>query len=199
MGTIIPEGFANCVFSVKLSLNNKSMSFGLGIGPGIVGSPTADDIAESVNEIVKANGFPFQASNFLQFYTYTGVVVTQTVGGLPVIAQRIEARAGTASSEAMPPNGAVLIKKNTALGGRINRGRMYLPPFSLGEDSVDSAGILSDAVRGTIQGEWDNVWDEIIASDLVPVLLHSGADDPTPISSFSVESTIATQRRRLRG
>lgn len=106
---------------------------------------------------------------------------------------------GTLTGEASPPNTAWLIQKQTALGGRAGRGRVYFP--GINEVSVDPGGVLDSVALGNAQGFWDDFHMDLTAANLDPVLLHGVGSPiavPTPILQFAVDSKVATQRRRLR-
>lgn len=97
-----------------------------------------------------------------------------------------------------PVNVAMLIQKRTNLGGRKNRGRMYIPPVTFGETDISNAGNFLGSVITTATTEWDYVLDTEIASGRGMYLLHSAPGAPTPITSLVPQVLAATQRRRLR-
>jgi len=104
---------------------------------------------------------------------------------------------GGSAISTIPINGALLVRKSTALGGRSNRGRYYIP-WSLQESDVSDVGTIA----GGTQSDWQDLQDDFLASlvaaDVPMQLLHSGAGDPATVVSLSVQGVIATQRRRLR-
>lgn len=106
---------------------------------------------------------------------------------------------GTASGPSCSPNVALLVRKQTGAGGRSGRGRMYLPCWTEGQ--VGDAGVIDETARGNVQIQL-NAWFQQFAVNGIPwVVLHgAGAPltTPTPITALSVDSTAATQRRRLR-
>jgi hypothetical protein len=103
----------------------------------------------------------------------------------------------------LPQNCALLVRKNTGLGGRKNRGRFFLPGM-VSEEGVNNVGIIDTADRTAYQGGADAFLAALGTGDLIlpMVILHNdyGDDtpDPTPVTSLTVDSTISTQRRRLR-
>ena len=123
---------------------------------------------------------------------------------------------GLLSGVATSPNVAFLLVKNTALGGRRGKGRMYLPGVT--EASVDQGGnVLASTV--TTQSGDANDWLGALAVNDSPMVLFHGPEYvwilvggqprrvPTvpflPLFSYvqtiSPSSRVATQRRRLRG
>lgn len=94
------------------------------------------------------------------------------------------------------PQVAFLIRKVTGLGGRRNRGRMYLP--AVAEADVTQAGLISSGVVTALNADFAAYWTAADVGDLTPAILHSNAQVPTPITAFVCDATAATQRRRLR-
>jgi len=111
--------------------------------------------------------------------------------------------AGTAAFNAASLAVAMLLRKQTALGGRANRGRCYLPAGYLGELSVDQAGVIDPALVTATSGRWQDFIDQLATDNLPMMLIHSGPvggpfPDPTGVDSGFCESMVATQRRRQR-
>jgi hypothetical protein len=115
-----------------------------------------------------------------------------------------EVAVGTAGSQigsGAAPGTAYLVKKNTALGGRRNRGRMYIP--GVDEDKVNPSGGITPSWITTVQTTLDDFFDGMAAVDLPLVVLHTqvpGITQPSPvtITGLTLDQTVATQRRRLR-
>lgn len=103
---------------------------------------------------------------------------------------------GGEGEDAIPPNCALLLRKVTANGGRRNRGRMFIP--GLPEDILEDGGTVAATPLGVYNTRAQQMFDDLVAADLSPVVLHNDAHFPTPITEITVASTIATQRRRLR-
>lgn len=107
---------------------------------------------------------------------------------------------GTGTNQSLGPAMSYLVQKNTNFGGRSGRGRFYIP--GVPEQNADEGGELTSGVLGGLQIAMDAFYAALLAADLPPVLLHAEPDapitTPLPITSFTVSSKIATQRRRLR-
>lgn len=109
---------------------------------------------------------------------------------------------GTSAGGPVPPNTSVLVKKVTGSGGRRNRGRMFVP--SPDELQVGSDGALAAAYRTA----WQTNIDQLKVGGTIhtafgflnePVLFHeTGTQTPTPITDLTIDTRVATQRRRLR-
>jgi hypothetical protein len=116
---------------------------------------------------------------------------------------------GGLNFDSSAPNTSWLITKNTELGGRRGRGRMYVP--GVPELSIDNGGVLESSYF-TAQQTAVNAWlAALIAAGSIDflVLEHEpaapGTQNPSPqpslpsvVSSLTVSGLVATQRRRLR-
>jgi hypothetical protein len=91
---------------------------------------------------------------------------------------------------------ATLLSKITDLGGRTGRGRFFWPGLS--ESVVDAGGALTGAFRIAAQAIADDIISELTAAGVPMVLLHSGEVTPTPVTTLTVSTRAATQRRRQR-
>lgn len=106
---------------------------------------------------------------------------------------------GSLAGDVAPPNVTWLVRKNTALGGRAGRGRLYLP--GVPEELIDNGGVISATDVTAMQTEWDDFLIAVGAANLNMVVLHQPGSPlitPTPITSLQVEGRVATQRTRLR-
>lgn len=106
---------------------------------------------------------------------------------------------GTNTADFLPQNIALLIQKRSILGGRRNRGRMFMPVLT--EDGVNEVGQLTPTQQASYQGiaaDWLEAYNgEDGLGEMV--ILHTAApSDPTPVAALVVSGTAATQRRRLR-
>ena len=101
--------------------------------------------------------------------------------------------AGGVAATSAPPNTAYLVSKRTALGGRANRGRLYLP-------GVDEADVSAQGTFGTtaLQAAVDQWLTDQDTNQLPMVILHNDVGSPTPVTQLIVSNRVATQRRRLR-
>lgn len=104
-------------------------------------------------------------------------------------------------SSASVPQVAVLIRKVTGAAGRANRGRMFVPGAL--ESSMLPNGELDTTPHAAWQSAATALFTALGAMGAQPFLLHSppkvgSTPPPTAITSFSVDATSATQRRRIR-
>ena len=104
---------------------------------------------------------------------------------------------GSGGADLSAPNVSLLVTKATALGGRKGRGRMFIPMIP--EQYTDDVGNVDATYLGNAQTEIDNfkaAVEGIIGGDAY--LLHEEASPaPTLITAMTVDSRVATQRRRM--
>lgn len=131
-----------------------------------------------------------------------GHFLEQTSAGIRRWDASVTAAVGTLVGNALPINCSILVKKQTALGGRRNRGRMFFPCPE--ESATDPAGVYAPAsvtafnvqtakllTGGTVHTAFGFLGD--------PVVLHeTGSQTPAEVTDLVTQSKIATQRRRLR-
>ena len=212
MALLIPPGFAQVSIYMALTGDPDPMICTIGIDI----SDAAGDFqaCAKVVEYAWANTGTLPGPRTEQAPDYTTTVIKLAVGqdgGPPIIVEEPVNVAGTGSAGTMPQNCAVLVRKNTNLGGREGRGRMYVP--GLRETDVSPAGAITGAVVTAWQTKFNNFFNNLVnpppgtgvTSDpsCPPVILHTVPQlgltpPPTPIVGFTVDPVIATQRRRLR-
>lgn len=129
--------------------------------------------------------------------------ITHFGGGAPPYfsVETAVGQAGTQDGDPSPINTAVLVQKRTTTAGRPGRGRSYWPGFLVDTGVDDSSHITSGPLAG-YQSAADDLLAAFEAGTLTGmVVLHlAGSSDVTPslVTSYNVQSLVATQRRRLR-
>ena len=104
---------------------------------------------------------------------------------------------GGSSSSPWSPAVAILVRKVTTLGGRKHRGRMFVPGYP--ENLVNASGDLETGVAASLTTNFTDFYNDLVAADLAPVVLHNDPIElPTIITNLVVASTVGTQRRRQR-
>lgn len=204
MAVIIPEGYGNAAIRVQLDGKPREFVTTVGFKPDpAVTSPNS--MASLLRLAFTSGGGPASSpANILDGWTFIGVTVT-FMGALgPLPGESVSHVIGAASAGSMPPNGAYLIRKQTARGGKQGRGRFYVPPFNLSELSVDNLGVMSSGTVTALQTQWQAFFDACTVTGVPLYLLH---DNPLPprlppppdiLTAIFIESQTATQRRRLR-
>ena len=107
--------------------------------------------------------------------------------------------AGGASSQPTTPNVALLVRKNTAVGGHTGSGRMYWPGWV--EPNVSPAGEIESGALTSVQGLMATLHTNLATAQVPMFLLHTNPAHPLgplAVTSLRAQGTAATQRRRLR-
>jgi len=204
---VVPNTFADISQFFTLDGDPEPMAITYGIN---VGDPpfTAGQLAECRLAYV-TNLTPFMPP----FYKVGNIraSVAQAVGD-PAIIEVVASTAGTDTVVPhIPQNSALLVSKGTALGGRRNRGRFYVPGL-LNEGVVDNVGNVSASTYQPLFTAFlEDLLVEANTNVLEMVLFHSyewtgdvdpgpppGFPAPTVVTALTVNGRIATQRRRLR-
>lgn len=209
-----PAGFAEATFRFALAGGDGEANVVLGLDTPAANVDVANRIRSAwQSEILQ----PVQGNNV----TYLGVRVAfgqdggddlvfeiPADGAIPVI--------GGQGAANMTPNNAILVRKLTGLGGRRNRGRMYIP--GVPEGSYDNSGIILPGAKVQIQAALDAFVEDLGLAGLggpsTIVILHPArpgyfrrdgtfydgvpAAPPTPVTALLVDDRIASQRKRNR-
>jgi len=199
MGVEIPVGYTQAVYVFRGpgAIKNSTMTLGLHYGT----SADVPDIAGAAYDLVTAGTGDnlCEAASMVVGWQFLGTDVTYMDESGPLIASYRETVVGTKSGSPLPTNCAFLVSKSSATGGRAGRGRWFVPPFMLGESGIDGNGVIDSGIMATLQGYLDVVMAQALAIDINPVILHSGAGLPAPITAMTLQPLLATQRRRMRG
>lgn len=196
----IPVGGKVATFNFAIDGNDRGVSTSIGIIDLDVIDPRSNEaLASAIRAGWTGSGRPFSGSNMPDVYNLTNVTVTEMTADGPISFAQGPTIAGTGGGAPVPINCALLVTKLTGVGGRRNKGRMYIPPFLPGESQVDQNGVLASGVQATIQGQIDAAVAANEADDIGYVLFHqTGSDTPTTVTELRLENLIATQRRRMR-
>jgi hypothetical protein len=113
--------------------------------------------------------------------------------------ERVDPTVGGRVQDPDVPSAAILVTKETALGGRSNRGRIFLP--GVAEVDTNAGGLLGEGE----QSDWQDAFDDFLAGltggafITKMVLLHNDTEvAPTDVTALVVNQLLASQRRRLR-
>lgn len=199
MGIEVPVGFAQVVIRLSLLGDAEPMVTTLGIDM-TTNFATPAEVAGAIYDALIGADRPCTPAGMINPYALEGVSVSKMEPTGFDTGERIQHTQGTGAGTTLPPNCAVLIRKNTAIGGRHGRGRMYWPPLFRVEGDVSANGVLTSPTNiSTVFNLWRIEMEEepIVGQFYLFHGLGSGVV-PTPISSFDCDPLIATQRRRLR-
>lgn len=172
-----------------------------GLGLPTVGASLSEVGNQVVSSVIEAEFAPIieNDSSFDKVIVKLGPVDTGPFGEFSVGLD------GDAGSQGTAPQVSALVKKQTAVGGRRARGRLYWP-FVMDSWSGDN-GVLDSGPQDTITSIWNAYRSSLEAADYTCVVLHSQPPPPKPpvtlpaptvITAFLCQAQVATQRRRNR-
>lgn len=187
---IIPAGFAHVVhrFTVGLTGQRAAITYGVELQGTDFGENRAEelyDLFQTEWAAVMSTGVSHQSVLLKYGPNVTGPQFEHAGIGT-----------GTANSPMAPPNTAWLIRKRTALGGRANRGRCYIPGVL--EQQVNEGGQVLSPTLADLQTAANDWLAGLTTLEMPMVILHTSSSDPTEVSSLVADPLVATQRRRLR-
>lgn len=190
----IPEGFAELVIKSTNADNSNPIVNVMGIGY---------DVGEPIQDVLDQIQIAFVefAENFTENITTDEVVVRLGAAAAPYIAIPVAINVvGTISGAPTSPNEAVLVKKSGNLAGRHGQGRNYWYGMVTDAD-VDGGGTIASGTVTAVQAACTTLNSQLIVAPLLGMfILHQ--DDyvgtPTTVFGYTVQSRMATQRRRLR-
>lgn len=198
MGLHLPIGYVQLNFKVQLLGKPAPFVFTMGGFDNPLVPGTMEDKINDLRIALQGGNSLFGASRFIGYYTFRGINATYMTEQGPMPIETVSAVTGTKPGNALPSNCALLVRKNTGLGGKQNRGRFFLPPAWIDEESVDPSGTITGSVLD-LEDFLGQLLSDMTDVGIPPRLLHSDPElTPAPITSLSLQSKIATQRRRLR-
>lgn len=195
MARIIPPGYAECSMEFWLAgyLRPAVITQGFKIN-GSVGS--SYNVADQF-DLAFAGSFKALFDSNVTMRNAKAVIGQD--GSDPIVQISTTQTAGTSARESTAPALALMVTKNTNLGGRKNRGRNYMP-WALADSDVAENGAVNPTRLTSWAAALDEYYDFIIGptTDLLdePVILHTDPTVPTPVTSFTPNPAIRTQRRR---
>lgn len=199
MGVIVPDGEYQYNLNLTCDSVAKPMSVVLGLAHDGVGSaPTAVEAADALfDALTGSDNELFDASILSGEWNFLGVEGFRQSSGGPILGAHLETINGSGPATNVPVNCAVLVKKQTASGGRKNRGRFFFPPYVAGL-AVNEAGVIQSSSADIVPIALADAQATLLEANLLMVIHHSDGTDGTPITGFALEGLLATQRRRLR-
>lgn len=196
MAIVIPEDYGLATFKWSSAASGRIYNTTVGFA-----APDLLTAATGLGNVVtglQGAGEIFNAAQMLLGYSFVGADATYVNELGPQMLSAAANVSGTKSGEPVPPNCAFLATKRTARGGRRGRGRFFLPPVWVPEHEINAAGVISSGQVTIVQLLLEGLIAEMSAQDIPAVLLHSDGGTPDEITGVTVQSRLATQRRRLR-
>lgn len=201
MSIVVPVGEGWAQFSFTNIATVKVMTFGIGLGSETDFSDRAalaENLVNAWSDTEEPEGAPFAAATMLTGWTFAGVEVFEQTSLGPVSGLSTTSHSGTASGGNVVVNTALLVNKTTALGGRMNKGRIYVPLCQVSEETLDAGGFIGSSAVANLQGRYTVAFQQSILVDAQLCVHHSDGSAGTPMTGLVVQSKVATQRRRLR-
>jgi hypothetical protein len=192
---IIPSGYAQ----VNLRFTGADIPTGAEMTFGVNNTVTGWSPEAGINEVGNAIGASDLPDAWNTACTLSSILWKSGPNATGPSAEVSTSYVGTVTGDSDPPQTAMLIRKNTALGGRAGRGRMYQP--GVPEAFVNGAGELTGTTATIITALYADFLTILGGSDIPMVLLHaegSPITTPTTVTSLEVDARCATQRRRNR-
>lgn len=188
---IIPAGFgqANFIYSGNGYLRGAEVTIGFDDNTG----DTPADIAATLIGIHTATITPVQglACELLTVKVKLGPNAT---GPEATVGAGVN---GTEAGNTLPPNIGVLMTKQTAVGGRKNKGKSFWPGAT--EAQTDGAGKLNAGAITDWLSAVQDFYDALVTATAPMVILHSDVlDTPTAVIGVTVSQLMVQQHRRLR-
>lgn len=182
-----PAGYAECTMKFHVAGDSRvamcvfGVDNGPDLGPDLIATNVWDDWDESLR------GIQIDSLQILgcRVVNYDGTFYEDPRTAFGAIA-----------NDAMPPQVAYLLHKNTGLVGRENQGRMYVP--GVGEDKANAVGFVDPTFRASIQTAANAFLAKLTADGYPMVILHDSPGVSAVVTTLTCDVKVATQRRRLR-
>lgn len=197
MPTTIPINASLAVLRWTTTGDPEEMLSTIGVitTPEVSAETTAHQVYDAATDSTSITGLAAMNAP----WTFVGVTVYKRLTGDPVVGEWVQPITQTAgSSTSLPSNCALLLKKNTDRPGRMGRGRMFLPSGLIDESNVDTNGTIESSVYTTTAARVTAFYNELVANECAPALFHADGSAADLITSFSLDTRIATQRQRMR-
>lgn len=191
----IPAGYGLC--TVLLSITGRTKFYSVAFGYN-AGAAVEDNNTGALLSALQDGTGLFAHARMSTQYAVEGIRTRQQSDTDEFSYDDLTRTQGTQSLLPPPANTCVLVRKNSVLSGKKNRGRFYLPPFNITQTDVDVNGDIATAALAEPQTGANTTLAALATADLPMVILHHGTGVPTPVASLTVEGTVATQRRRIR-
>ena len=197
MGVVIPLGYHQAVYRWSLAGDPEEQVSTMGFDIDTLETLLEKATTLYNGAVTTGSITPIAAMNVP--WTFVGVsLYRQTNEGLEVAVYNNPITATVGSQSTPPNNTSVLLQKRTALAGQRFRGRMFLPPFGINEVDLSPTGVFI-ANYAAIAARVAFWFDTMEGLGYTPVLLHSDPEEtPNEVTSLTLATQVATQRRRMR-
>lgn len=198
MATVLPIGSYLAVYRWSLEGDPEEMVTTCGMSITFPGS-NQDRVTELYGQATAAGSIT-PSDGMIAPWTFVGVTLyTRDLDGELSVFEHVQPITFVGGIQATPPvNVACLVRKRTPFAGASRRGRFYLPPFALEEAQISPQGVHSTAQYNALAARVDGWYSNMVSNDCQPVIHHADGSPSTIVTSFQLDTRVATQRRRLR-
>jgi hypothetical protein len=140
-----------------------------------------------------ANAQPHQFEGMSSATSVIEVVMTPLDGSSSSATGTLENWVGSSGAGDIVPAQCIVVSAHTALRGRSNSGRTYLP-FPV--ESITDAGTIDIANANEIAAAWNDFGAAMVTDGHDPVVASYKNEDAHVITRYSVSYVLGTQRRR---
>lgn len=192
----IPVGFAqvNMRFAGPPIPLGAEITFGVALLTGF--GPTPTDVANDVKTAYDGSDLESVIGSGADLQSILVKFGPNDIGPSAEVSAVIASDGGTPCDS---PATSVLVHKNTSFGGRAGRGRLFLPnPPDAG---IGTGGALDPTFVGQVNTRLEAFRVALVGQNIDMMLLHNAGSpltDPSPVTSLTCDSQVATQRRRNR-
>lgn len=198
MAVVIPPGFAQC--SIEFWLDGYPRPAVTTMGVKILGSESAGfNVAETFHGCYVGR-FTALTDNGVTVRNARAVIGQD--GADPIIQESSRTNVGGQARSSVAPALALMLSKSTDLGGRKNRGRMYIP-WAMDDNAVAENGAISSVIVNAWTTACAGFLEDLSGSESEfeildgAYILHSDpSTPPTRITKLAPNPTIRTQRNR---
>lgn len=187
---IIPDCFQ---VSIQMITGGKTVENVIGVEQS---AGTSSGAAVAVKSAWEVSGGPLEfLSSLVVMQNYHSVDISSGSGA---IADEASTAPGGQTGDSLATRGACgLIQWNGATRNRSSRGRMYYGPIRESDVNPDGATLTSTAI-GNFDDAFTAFRGQLSAAGYPLVVLSRVLSEAFTVTQHSVETTIATQRRRIR-
>lgn len=166
---------------------------------GVRGSASGQQAAAAAAALAAwkvASGPLAGLSSLVAMADVTAVDLSSTSGGITVLSDSTVGGVSTTNSLSTRAS-AALVTWNTGTRSKSSRGRMYYGPLRETQIDTDGASLAAGQVS-SIGTAFTNFRSSLATAGFPLVVISTKLASTTDVTSQAVQSTIATQRRRLR-
>ena len=200
MPVVIPPGFGEASFIFTGDVGTAPYVTTLGVSLADAGG----DFVAAANGLMQSYNQAFGGSTSESLSLDRVILAVGQDGAGGSVESTVGPYQGQGTGDFAPTAMSTIMRKETAVLGRKGRGRMFMPG-SVFENNVNEAGALPPGAIADFSSRGDDFFTALtsgvpagVGVPTPPVLLHSSALLPTPITGFSPARLVGWIRGRVR-